>query len=335
MAKSNRKPQPRPQSAKSHPRTIDHEPKASVNPNHPHSAAHKVNHNANVPARLIEENRANSNSIISSLNKTAVALAAKDGGVQQVEIMERLYAMQRVAEDRQAEREFGVAKVALAMGLPTIPKRGKIEFVDKNNQKQEREYATRVDIETVLGPLCRMHGFSLEYSTDTDAKGWACQMLTVRHVGGHKEVYRSPFMPLDTSGAKNNQQGAGSTSEYGKRYAVIGAFNIIGVDRDDDGNQGKHDEGATGDKFTDRVKTEAAKAETPKPETPKGDMALPEAVAALQERLLVLPYEKRGEYLMRHRLILEAMDKDPAFAPKVAELHALCVAKPEDADAAR
>jgi len=287
-----------------------------------------IGHNSgNVPARLIEENRQNSNSIITSLNKTAVALAAKDGGVQQVEIMERLYAMQRIAEDRQAEREFGVAKVALAMGLPTIPKRGKIEFIDKHNQKQEREYATRVDIESVLGPLCRLHGFSLEYSTETDAKGWACQVLTVRHVGGHKEVYKSPFMPLDTSGAKNNQQGAGSTSEYGKRYAVIGAFNIIGVDRDDDGNQGKHEEAnpPAGDKFTTRVQVDSVT----RPPEPEKKLTLAEAADVLENKLRNANPIARGELFMKHIGIIEAMLKDPAMIDKANELRKLVEGQPQ------
>ena len=328
MAKTKRKnPLPKAQPSKAEPHTIEHAPQTH------REAPPLVNHNANVPARLIEENRQNSNSIITSLNKTAVALASKDGGVQQVEIMERLYAMQRVAEDRQAEREFGVAKVALAMGLPTIPKRGKIEFIDKTNQKQEREYATRVDIESVLGPLCRMHGFSLEYSTETDSKGWACQVLTVRHVGGHKEVYRSPSMPLDTSGAKNNQQGAGSTSEYGKRYAVIGAFNIIGVDRDDDGNLGKHDGGdAVDDKFTSRVLSAAAKAAEKKPETPPQPrtMTLEEAAVALAKKLADAPVDKRGDVLMGNLKIIAAMEAEPALAAKAAEMRAFCVVKKEE-----
>lgn len=323
MAKNKRAPKPAPAERSPTPHTIEQAPQASR-----HEPPAGIGHNSgNVPMRLIEENRNNSNSIISSLNKTAVALASKDGGVQQVEIMERLYAMQRIAEDRQAEREFGIAKVALAMALPTIPKRGKIEFIDKTNQKQEREYATRVDIESVLGPLCRQNGFSLEYSTETDAKGWACQVLTVRHVGGHKEVYRSPSMPLDTSGAKNNQQGAGSTSEYGKRYAVIGAFNIIGVDRDDDGNQGKHDEGApvAGDKFTDRVKTDAEK----KPE-PTGPQPLPllEAAAVLENKLRNAEPARRGELFMKHINIVEAMLKDPTMIEKANELRKLVEEKP-------
>lgn len=291
----------------------------------------KVNHNVGVPARLIEENRQNSNAIITSLNKTAVALASKDGGVQQVEIMERLYAMQRMAEDRQAENEFGIAKSALAMALPTIPKNGKIEFIDKTNQKQEREYATRVDIESVLGPLCRLHGFSLEYSTDTDAKGWACQVLTVRHVGGHKVTYKSPYMPLDTSGAKNNQQGAGSTSEYGKRYAVIGAFNIIGVDRDDDGNQGKHDgEGPAPDKFAERVKQEAGKptAEASKPE--KATMSLDEAAEALEAKLLATEVAKRGDVLMNNIKVISAMEADTKHLDKAKFLRELCNAPAEE-----
>lgn len=300
-----------------HPETIDQPPRAE----------HRLS-SASVPARLIDENRTNSNSIISALTKTAVALSLKEGGVAQVEIMERLFAMQRAAEDRQAEREFGIAKVALAMELPTIPKRHKISFTDKNNVLQEREYADRVDIESVLDPLCRKHGFSKEYSSHSRADSWACQILTVRHVGGHKVVFESPYMPLDTSGAKNNNQGAGSTAEYGKRYAVVGAFNIINVDWDDDGNNAKEPGAPKGDKFTERVQEQAATPqagthihqEPPKPNA----MTLPEAAGALEEKINKAPQEKRGAILMKHITIVGAMEKDTNLSVKAAELRKLC-----------
>lgn len=263
------------------------------------------------PAAQVREQRGHSNQIIEAITKTAVALATKEGGVAQVEIMERLWSMQKDAEDRQAEREFGIAKVALAMELPTIPKNHKISFIDKTNNLQEREYADRVDIESVLDPICRKHGFSKEYSTDT-IDGKAAQILIVRHVTGHKEAYKSPYMPLDTTGSKNNNQAAGSTAEYGKRYVLIGAFNIIGVDKDDDGNLGADPGKPPADKFTDRVKGDAeAKAETKPPET----VSVEEAANMLETKLRnEVDIPKRGKILMNNIRVIEALDKDGNIA---------------------
>ena len=133
-----------------------------------------------------------------------------------------------------AEQEFSFAKNALALEIPAIPKSHKIEFKDKNGTIQSTPYANREDIERIIGPIYRRHGFSTEYSTEyVDNK--IQTILIVRHNSGHKEIYKSAPMPLDTSGSKNNNQAAGSTSEYGMRYCLKGAFNIIGIDTDDDG----------------------------------------------------------------------------------------------------
>jgi ERF superfamily len=274
-----------------------------------------------VPARIIEKDRKTSHTIIDALANTALAISGGENPVEKMSVLKDLWAMQKEAEDRQAEREFNTAKVLVAMQLPQIPKTGLREFKDKNNQVQSSSYALLDDIEGVLDPICRTNGIVKEYSSKTDAKGWACQVLTVRHVSGHKEVYESPYMPLDTTGSKNNNQGAGSTAKYGRRYALIGAFNIFHVDDDTDGATvtGEPKE----DKFAARVQEEAAKQQ------PKGPapLSLPEAAAALESKLRNAPVEKRAETLMKHINIIEAMEKDETLKPKAAELRQLCEEK--------
>lgn len=256
---------------------------------------------APISAKLVDEGRKQSHYLIDTLSKTALNIAGGDNASEKVAVIERLWAMQKEAEDRQAEREFGISKVALAMELPTIPKNHKIEFIDKNNTKRETPYADRADIESVLDPICRKHGFSKEYSTET-IDGKACQILIVRHVAGHKEVYRSPYMPLDTTGSKNNNQAAGSTSEYGKRYALIGAFNIIGVDKDDDGNKGETPGDKPKDKFAARVEEQTA----PKTEA----MSVDDAAEKLRELIVKSPSkEKRGEILMKNLKIVSMLEE--------------------------
>lgn len=253
--------------------------------------------------KLIDDGRKQSHYIIDTLSNTAMTLASSTDAVDKVAVIERLWSMQKDAEDRQAEREFGIAKVAVAMELPAIPKNHKIEFMDKNNQKRETPYASRDDIESVLDPICQKHGLSKEYSTHT-VDGKACQVLTVRHVGGWKVEYRSPYMPLDTTGSKNNNQAAGSTSEYGMRYALKGAFNIKGVDKDDDGNGGDAKPGAgDGDKFSSRVKEETASKGTV--------LSVDEAAAQLRDAIEKADTkERRGGILMSNVKILAQLEKD-------------------------
>jgi hypothetical protein len=272
-----------------------------------------------VPARIIEQDRKTSLTVINALTNTALAISEGENAIEKMSVLKDLWAMQKEAEDRQAEREFNTAKVLCAMRLPTIPKSGLREFTDKKNQLQSSSYSTLDDIEGVLDPICRDVGLVREYSSRSNDKGWACQILTIRHVGGYKEVYESPYMPLDTSGSKNNQQGAGSVAKYGRRYALIGAFNIFHVDEDTDAAT------VTGapkeDKFAARVEEEAAKQEPPKGTQP---LSLPEAAAALESKLRNLPVEKRADVMMKNIAIIGAMENDAELSAKAVELRKLC-----------
>lgn len=273
-----------------------------------------------MPATIVEHGRKTSHHIIDTLAKTALAISSGENAAEKLSVIQALWTMQKEAEDRQAEREFNTSKVIVAQNLPTIPKSGLREFVDKNNVKQTSTYSTLDDIESVLDPICRNYGLVKEYSSRSNEKGWACQILTVRHVGGYKEVYESPYMPLDTSGSKNNQQGAGSVAKYGRRYALIGAFNIFHVDEDNDAASNVTT--VKDDKFSARVEEEASK------QTPAAPAALtlPEAAAALENKLRNLPLDKRDACIIKHGAIIDAMEADAEMAPKAAELRKLCEA---------
>jgi hypothetical protein len=273
---------------------------------------------SSVPAKIVDEARKASHHIIDTLAKTALAISSAENAAEKLNVIQSLWNMQKEAEDRQAEREFNVAKVNVAMELPPIPKTKKREFVDKHGALQSSTYADLDDIEGVLDPICRKYGIVKEYSTKTDARGWAAQVCTVRHVSGHKEIYEGSYMPLDTSGSKNNNQAALSTAKYSRRGALIGAFNIFHIDEDLDG--ALPDDGPKEDKFAQRVQAESAK-----PEKATGNaMTLPEAAAALESKIRNSTPDKRGAILMKHLNIIDAMEKDAAWHEKAAELRQLC-----------
>lgn len=269
-----------------------------------------------VPATIVNDARKTSHHIIETLSKTALAISSADNASEKLNVIQSLWNMQKEAEDRQAEREFNVAKVAVAQKLPPIPKTKVREFTDKNNVIQRSTYADLDDIEGVLDPICREYGLVKEYSSRT-VDGKACQVLTVRHVSGHKETYESPFMPLDTSGSKNNNQAAGSTAKYGRRYALIGAFNIFHVDEDTDGATPV--EPPKEDKFAQRVQAEAKQ-----PEKSGNAMTLTEAAAALESKLRNAEAEKRLAILEKHMNIIKAMEfENPMMCAKATELRNL------------
>lgn len=281
-----------------------------------------------VPAKIVEEGRKASHHIVDTLAKTALAISNSENAGDKLNVIQSLWNMQKEAEDRQAEREFNVAKVSVAMELPSIPKTRLRSFVDKNNVTQSSMYADLDDIESVLDPICRKYGIVKEYSTKSDGKGLAAQVCTVRHVSGHKEIFESPYMPIDNTGSKNATQAAGSTAKYGRRYALIGAFNIYHVDDDTDGATPAQD-GPRSDKFAERVHEQAEK---PTGAQAAQKMTLPEAAAALESKIRNATLDKRGEILMKHIRIIGAMEMDINLSVKASELRALCEPKTEDAE---
>jgi hypothetical protein len=278
-----------------------------------------------LPAKIVEENRKTTHHIVDTLAKTALAISNSENAGDKLNVIQSLWNMQKEAEDRQAEREFNVAKVSVAMELPPIPKTKCRSFVDKQNNTQTSYYADLDDIEGVLDPICRKYGIVKEYSTKSDGKGLAAQVCTVRHVSGHKETYEGPFMPIDNTGSKNANQAAGSTAKYGRRYALIGAFNIYHVDDDNDG--AGDDVGAPkSDKFAERAKQQAAAAKPPaQPQGEKPKLSLEEAATVLEQKLQNTPQEKRGAVLMEHIKIIGAMEANDKLAAKASELRQLCV----------
>lgn len=264
-----------------------------------------VQHLVVVPERMLQERRQDSDSLISAL-----ARAAADPKMD-VDKIERLWAIQKEATAMRAEQEFSSAKNAVAKNIPPIPKNHLIKFVDKKGNTQETPYADRHDIEKAIGPIYLAAGFSTEYTTDyVDSK--IQTVLILRHNSGHKEFYKAPPMPLDTSGSKNNNQAAGSTSEYGMRYCLKGAFNIIGVDKDDDGNLGEPTAGHKGDKFGARVAEQSGTADVvdvaPQAEEHINDTIKRAAETLIEKIKSAETPERRGQVLMRNVKLLKEME---------------------------
>lgn len=160
------------------------------------------------------------------------------------EVIAAFATLQERLEDRQAEREFNAAFIRLQRKLPRIKKDGSLLYpIDKNKPDGPKrlisKYATWDTIDEVIKPILDEEGFGLAFTTaprQGDGGGMAV-IAILRHDGGHKT--ETPFpLPLDTSGGKNNLQGYGSTSSYGKRYAATLALNLVTIGDDDDGVRG-------------------------------------------------------------------------------------------------
>lgn len=156
-------------------------------------------------------------------------------GKVDADTMQKLLDMQLTVMQRQAEIEFNEAFTQLSAKLPRIVKKGSVAYKDKQSGKSDEafKFATYEDIDVKVRPLLIEHGFSLIYDTEERAGGGLIMTVTLLHVKGHNRKSSIP-LALDSSGGKNNIQAMGSSSSYGRRYAMCNILNIVTIGEDDD-----------------------------------------------------------------------------------------------------
>lgn len=148
-----------------------------------------------------------------------------------------LFDFQERLDKRNAEAAFNADFGELMQQMPTITKTGKIEIRKDGRLLQSTPYARYEDIDRAIRPLLNEFGFSLSFTSAPLDGGRLMITGTLRHRRGHSIQAAVP-VSLDTSGSKNNSQGAGSTISYGKRYCVTMLLNLVAEGEDDDGNGG-------------------------------------------------------------------------------------------------
>lgn len=157
--------------------------------------------------------------------------------------MRMLLDMLKEVEDDEAKKAFTRAFMALQGDLPSIDQDSKIEIEGKSGKRGQRTfYASYNNIMKIVKPVLQKHGFTLAHSTEPVADGTRIIVKSfLDHQDGHQRTTAFP-LPAETSGSKNNVQGWGSSSSYGKRYNTIALLNIISHaprDADLNGNTGR------------------------------------------------------------------------------------------------
>ena len=159
--------------------------------------------------------------------------AAMDPSVD-VQKMHGLLDVQERMMNKQAEINFNNALCDLQADMPRIKKGAKI--VHKGQLISS--YAKYEDIDDVIRPLLIKNGFSISFNS-RESNGKVVITGTLAHRDGHSITDEIP-LSIDSSGAKNNVQGVGSTIAYGKRYLVGMLLNLVFEGEDDDGNAAGH-----------------------------------------------------------------------------------------------
>jgi hypothetical protein len=162
-----------------------------------------------------------------------------------VEKMKALLDMQERIEERDSKKSFTVAFNALQAELPIINRDGKIDHsaegtsgTTKSGRKAlQTKYATYPNLNRVVGPLLKKHGFTFSSSMEPDPSGAMVVVSTLEHVAGHSRTTHFRIT-ADATGGKNNQQGWGSSQQYGMRYNMIALLNIVTEAKEDADNDG-------------------------------------------------------------------------------------------------
>jgi hypothetical protein len=185
---------------------------------------------------------------------------ARDPSVDPARIQQFLQ-MKREEEDRHARRAYLAALAEMQPKLPVIGKHGTIN----KNEKDERgnktgsqvamtKYAKWEDVVEGITPALAEHGFSLSFRVAQPTP----DRIVVSGVLGHREGHTeetSISLPIDSTGAKNNVQGWGSSVSYGKRYTAFALLNISARGEDDDGKAAGTD-GFITEQQADGIRTE-------------------------------------------------------------------------------
>lgn len=154
--------------------------------------------------------------------------AATDPAVD-VDKMERLMKMHEAVMARNARAAYNAALAEMQPRLPVITERGEIKIRDAVQSR----YARWEDIVRTITPILGAHGFGLSFRVGRDGDRQTVTGI-LSHRDGHSEE-TTLALPLDMSGSKNNVQGVGSTTSYGKRYVTQALLNLVSSGEDDDG----------------------------------------------------------------------------------------------------
>lgn len=170
---------------------------------------------------------------------TQIVEASRDPTVD----ADKMQAMANLAiqlQDREMQQQFNRDLSAAIADMPVITKAGRIVILDKVTKQviQSTPYEKFEDLDRVVKPIARRHHLSYNFDCGGDSQRLLVTVI-LRHDNGYVERSSPMPLPLETSGSKNNVQGAGSTNTYGKRYALKNVFAISVEGEDDDGNLGQ------------------------------------------------------------------------------------------------
>lgn len=151
-----------------------------------------------------------------------------------VEVLERVVALQERVSDRNARAEFFDALARFQEMAPEIHKAKTAQIVTKTGGKYSYTYAPLEEITRAIRPVLRDCGLSYAWTTEGADGGTLSVICILRHISGHEE--RSAFpVPTQTDAAMSGAQKHGAALTYGKRQSLTSVLGLTTADEDTDG----------------------------------------------------------------------------------------------------
>ena len=139
-----------------------------------------------------------------------------------IEILEKLMALQERYEKNQARKAFDEAIAAAKAEIPPI--------VKTSTAHNNKRYADFASIARAIDPIITKHGLSYRFRTTQN--GTINVTCVLSHKAGHFEE-NTLAGPADKTGSKNDIQAIGSTLTYLQRYSLVQALGLSASDDDD------------------------------------------------------------------------------------------------------
>lgn len=168
-------------------------------------------------------------SVVEMLN----AMVQKGVTSENVLAMEQLVKLKERMDDREAERQFNAAFVALQAEMPKVQATREVHNSAEKGGGIRYLFAAFEDIMEQVAPLLQKHGFAVSFTNET-AEGRMIKLCTLSHVGGHSRTNKFSVRIGKGPPGCSESQADGSAASYAKRFALCDILNITIRGMDDD-----------------------------------------------------------------------------------------------------
>jgi hypothetical protein len=120
--------------------------------------------------------------------------------------------------------------------MQPVVRAAEVQLGKPGENKGSYKYADISDIDEMLRPIMTKYGFSVTYDRKPrTGDGGGLEIIgTLWHRGGHSITASFP-LALDSGPGRSNAQAGGSTDTYGRKYILLGFFNVVRKNEDNDG----------------------------------------------------------------------------------------------------